>query len=191
MAADQPLSGVLDRMREAEGDDDVTLGAIVDGLGDRGFGPLLLFPSLIAVLPTGAIPGMGPVTGTLIILFAGQMMLGAARPWVPARLRRVSFGRERFDSGMARAMGWAQKFDKVIRPRLQVLTSGAASKLIAALSVALGLAMFPLSLIPGGNAAAGAAVGLLAIGIVAKDGLVVALGLAASLLAGWFVLGVI
>lgn len=191
MAADQPLSTVLDRMGETGGEDRVTLGAIVDALGDRGFGPLLMVPALIAVLPTGAIPGMGPITGSLIILFAAQMMLGAGRPWVPARLRRAGFSRRRFDSGIARATRWGRRIETVIQPRLQVLTGPLASKLIAALCVALGLAMFPLSLVPGGNAAAGAAVLLLAIGIAGKDGLVVALGLAASLLAGWLVLGLL
>lgn len=49
--------------------------------------------------------------------------------------------------------------------------------------------MIVLDLVPGANAAGGAAVGLLAIGIVAHDGLVVALGLAVSLLTAALLIG--
>lgn len=187
----EPLSGVLDRMLQAEDRDPVDLGSVIDALGERGFGPLLILPSLIAVSPVGAIPGMGPITGTLIVLFAGQMLLGADGPWVPGWLRRMSFSRDKLDAAIRRAQKGATWLEVLIKPRLKALSGPAVSKLIAGIFVVLGVAMFPLSLVPGGNAAAGAATGLLAIGIVAKDGLITAFGLAVALLAGWLLLGLL
>jgi hypothetical protein len=62
------LATVLEQIREATSGDSVSFGEFIDALGQRAYGPMMLVPAIIAVAPTGAIPGMSVVTGTLIFL---------------------------------------------------------------------------------------------------------------------------
>ncbi|WP_339927585.1 exopolysaccharide biosynthesis protein, partial [uncultured Cobetia sp.] len=57
------LTGLLEELdREIEGD--ISLGDILEHFNSRGFGPLLVLPALLVLLPTGAIPGV-PTTCAL------------------------------------------------------------------------------------------------------------------------------
>ncbi|QJX02492.1 hypothetical protein HML84_13100 [Alcanivorax sp. IO_7] len=63
MRDSQPALGLTDILRElAEWPDGgrISLVSVVDTMQGRGFGPLLLAPALLVVLPTGAIPGCPP-----------------------------------------------------------------------------------------------------------------------------------
>ena len=54
---DASISGLLDKLVDESDNEKQSAGEIIARFEDRGFGPLLLIPSLIALLPTGAIPG--------------------------------------------------------------------------------------------------------------------------------------
>lgn len=45
---------------------DIAFGDVAQSLNHRGFGPLLLAPALITILPTGAIPGVPAISGLFI-----------------------------------------------------------------------------------------------------------------------------
>src|SRR3569832_764957 len=64
----------------------VSVADLMGMLGERSFGPLLLVPSLIAVAPVGAIPGLPAITSAVIVLIAGQILLGHAHFWIPGWL---------------------------------------------------------------------------------------------------------
>ena len=53
---------LMDNMYSESGDT-TSLGEVIERFEDRGFGPLLLMPALIALLPTGAIPGVPTLCG--------------------------------------------------------------------------------------------------------------------------------
>ena len=79
----ESLTGLLDQLIGQTDGDQVTLGDLLDAFDSRSYGPLLLVPAFIAASPIGGIPGMSIVTGTLIILIAGQMLITTRRPWLP------------------------------------------------------------------------------------------------------------
>ncbi|MEL6747496.1 MAG: exopolysaccharide biosynthesis protein, partial [Pseudomonadota bacterium] len=90
-AAPQNLHEILDQLKEGTNGDTVSVDDLLHAFSTRSFGPLLLVPSLIALGPTGAIPGMSIVMGSVIILVAGQMLISHDRPWLPERIRNFSF----------------------------------------------------------------------------------------------------
>jgi hypothetical protein len=79
------LEALLDEVREAaeSGEGTVVLGDLLDRIGTRSFGPLLLLPALIAFTPLGGIPGLPTVMAVLVILVVGQLAIGLDHFWLP------------------------------------------------------------------------------------------------------------
>ncbi|SHL46726.1 exopolysaccharide biosynthesis protein [Halomonas caseinilytica] len=166
---------VLQRLQQEAEADNVAVGTLFDALNSRGFGPLLLAPALIALLPTGGIPGVPSLCGVLIFLIAIQGSMGDRSPWVPQRLRRLTVSRERLVSATERAKPVARRLDCWFRPRLTVLTQAPVSQVVALLCAVSGLAMIPLELLPFASSIPALAVTLAAIGMSTRDGAMVVL----------------
>lgn len=176
------LNQILDQMeRMAERESKVSLEEVLDCVGERSFGPLLLVPGLAALTPLGVVPGLPTVAAILVLLVAGQLLLGRKTFWLPRFLltRSVKADHFRRSMGTARkATGWV---DRVLRPdRLRPFTGKAASRIIAAVCCVTALAMPPLELVPFGVAAPASAVTAFGLGLVARDGLLVLIGLTAA-----------
>lgn len=86
------LHEVLQRLASAGDDECVSVSDIVDAIGPRSFGPLLLVPALIVMSPLSGIRGLSTVMGITIALVSGQMLVGRRVAWLPAiqRLYRLS-----------------------------------------------------------------------------------------------------
>lgn len=67
-----------------------SVGDVVNKFESRGFGPLLLLPALIALLPTGAIPGVPSICGVTLSIICLQIAFGDEHPWLPAVLKNRS-----------------------------------------------------------------------------------------------------
>ncbi|MBR9790503.1 MAG: exopolysaccharide biosynthesis protein [Gammaproteobacteria bacterium] len=64
---------------------EVSVGDVVNKFESRGFGPFLLLPALIALLPTGAIPGVPSICGVTLCIICLQMAFGDEHPLVTRR----------------------------------------------------------------------------------------------------------
>lgn len=188
--ADEPLTEILDQLQDhCGGTDEVTLGEIMDGFDRRGFAPMLLVPALIALGPTGMIPGMSIATGTVILIIALQMILGRRTPWMPDRARNFSFSTEKLGKLVEKSRGTARFLDRTLKERWPFFAEGVAARLGALFCIVMALTFFPLALIPFGVALPSAAIVIFTIGLASKDGLVVLssnlLGIGAVVLVGW------
>lgn len=173
------LSEVLERMSRQGGAERVSLGDLLGAFGGRAFGPLLLIPALIALVPpVGAIPGMSIATGSIIALVAVQMLFNLNHPWLPGRLLRVSFDRDRFETALRWLYPRARRVERFVRPRWMVLLQPPFAQGVAVLCIVLAAAMYPLALVPFGVSLPSLALVFLALGVTARDGLVLAIGLA-------------
>jgi hypothetical protein len=77
------INSLLDNIEEQSTDGDPSIGDLREGGGHRSLGPVLLAPSVIAFSPIGAITGMSIATGSVVILFASQLLFGRNHLWVP------------------------------------------------------------------------------------------------------------
>ena len=66
------IADLLDEMYD-ENSDKTSLGKVIERFEDRGFGPLLLVPALVALLPTGAIPGVPTICGITLFFICIQI----------------------------------------------------------------------------------------------------------------------
>lgn len=189
------LENVLDDLAACadEADGALSLGRALDVFARRSFGALLTIIAVVAALPViGAIPGVSILTGTLLILVAGQFLLGRGSPWIPQRLRDLSIAPEKMKKAVEIVKPYAGYVDAVIRPRLAYLTDQPAARAaIAVMSIFLALLFYPMAVIPGGVWVPALSVMALGLALVARDGLLAIIGAAgavATLALLWLVL---
>ena len=165
--------------KEADGDH-ITVAEINKALRYRGFGTILIAPSLLMVLPTGAIPGMPFICGMLIFAITIQVAFGKKAPWIPKAIKERSFSREKYDQAFKKARPYLLKIDNFFHPRLGWLTHDYVQPALALLCAVLGLAIVAMGFVPFAAMIPSMAVLLLALGLSVRDGLFVLLGLMAS-----------
>lgn len=164
------LEALLQKLRRLDGDT-VSLGDVVEEIADRGYGPLLLVPALIVLLPSGAVPGVPSICGILIALIAVQLVFGRRCPWLPRRLGEFTFSGAGFSRAVDRLLPIAARIDRFIHPRLGFLTEWPFSRILAGVCAVLGLSMIPLEVIPFAAAGPAAAVFFAALALSVRDGL--------------------
>lgn len=159
----------------------ISLGDLLQVLGDRAFGVLMLILSLPNAVGLGTIPGFSTVVGVPQIVIAIQMVMGMSRPWFPQWALRRSLAIGDFRLMAERAGPYLEKGERVLKPRLPALVSPVAERILGA--VCLGLAIIVSLPIPFGNQPPAVAIALMSLGIVERDGLFVIIGLVASAIA--------
>jgi hypothetical protein len=114
-------------------------------------------------------------------------------PWLPERLlaRRIAAGTGR--QMLAKLRGWALRFEHLVRPRALALSGGRFVNFVNGGLVVLAvlLLMAPLPLVPLVNTVPAVAIVLLCFGMAERDGLVIALGWLATLVAAAYVGGLL
>jgi hypothetical protein len=153
----------------------ISLGALRDALGDRGFGVLLFVFALPNLIPVN-IPLLSAVLGLPLVLLAAQLTYGRHKPWFPDWLTEWTFSRQGFAAIVNRALPHLERAEALLRPRLTFLLSWTGERLIgvAILILALVLAL-P---IPFANWLPAFAIAIVGLAIVEKDGAAVLAGLA-------------
>lgn len=161
------------------GTGDLDLATISRQLGRRSIGALLLVLALPMVLPVPA-PGISVLFGVPMILVSAQLMLGRRSAWLPQRVARRSIGRADFVAFVERAMPTLRYLERIIRPRITWLAGDWA--MIPVGAVCLILAAIIALPVPFGHLVPGAAIAVLAMGVIEKDGLAIGAGLVMALI---------
>ncbi len=180
------MDEIEQRARQSDGDP-FRLGDIVEAVGRRSYGPLLLVIGLFAISPATIVPGMTWLAAALTFLVAGQMLFGMQRPWLPRKALRTRLPREGSLQALGKVRPWAARIDTVLKPRMAVLSQPPFVNVVALFVLAAALVTFPLSLIPLAPLAPGVAVVFFGLGMVARDGLWLLLGAVVLTGAFWLV----
>lgn len=175
------LQSLLDRVSEEcrldRGAESIAIGDLLTTVGRRAYGPLLLLIGLFGISPLTAIPGLTWLSALLVLLVAGQMALGRQTPWLPKKALSVEVSRQLVRKGVVAARPWAKRIDAFIAPRLTFLSAPPFVNLVALVCVLAALVTFPLGVIPFAPLAPGLAVVLFGLGITARDGVLLTLGM--------------
>jgi len=170
----------------------ISLGALRDALGDRGFGVLLFIFALPNLVPVN-IPLLSAVLGLPLVLLAAQLSYGRHKPWFPDWLTAQSFPRQGFSNVVLRALPFLERTERLLRPRLTMLLSWTGERVIGVAILILALVLtLP---IPFANWLPACAIAIIALAILEKDGLAVLVGIAVGvvsvLVAATVVMGLI
>ncbi len=176
--APRNLGDLLQRISQVASDrDDVYLATIMEALGTRSFGPVLLLIGVILVSPLSGLPGMPTTMGIGLALISLQLVMGREAFWLPRWLLDRHVSSQRLQSALQWLDRPARFIDWWLRPRLQMLASDSGAVFIASVCLLLALAMPVMEIVPFSATAAGLAVVAFGLALVAIDGLFVLLGL--------------
>lgn len=183
------LEQLLDRIGSMTEDADrVSLARIMEALGTRSFGPLLVVVGLILVSPLSIIPGMPTTMGILVFLIALQVLLHKQGLWIPGWLKKRSVGRRNADRALRRLRPVVRYIDRWIRPRMTLLVRGPSQYLIAAFCLAIALCMPLMEVVPMSASSAGLVLAAYGLSMVAYDGLLALIAFVLTGLVTGFVL---
>jgi len=167
--SDHSLSQELLAFRDSLGGEDSTYGGLVDTVGDRGFGLLLLILALPAALPLPA-PGYATPFGILMIGLGFQMLRGRETPWFPEKVRQRTLSFRVVDWSVRNAK-WPLRFvELIVRPRLSKLARNRTFLRVVAVTIMLMACSMSLP-IPLTNTAPSFVIFVLAAGMIEEDGL--------------------
>lgn len=173
-SSDARLSDTLEALAGGCAGERISFDDLTAALGHRCFAGLLFVFAAPNLLPLP--PGASGVLGVPLVLLSLQMLLGYRRPWFPEPVLRRDIGTEHFASVVSRLAPISRRAERLLRPRLKPLTALLAHRAVALLCFLLGLVIaLP---IPLGNVVPAAAVSAFALGLLARDGVAVILGLA-------------
>jgi hypothetical protein len=155
----------------------VTLGDVVAALRTRGYGLLLLLLVTPNLVPGPAIPGFSTLFALPLLWVATQMALGVAYPQLPGFVARLGIERGRAQRAIAAIAPWIARIETLLRPRAALFTGAAARRWIGLVVLSQGvLLLVPIPVLP---MIPSCALLILALGLMAEDGVAVACGLVA------------
>jgi hypothetical protein len=183
------LVGLIDQLKEAAEGEEISIGEIAKALDRRGIGSLFVITSLLAILPTGAIPGMSVLTGIIMLVLSAQLLVAKRDLWLPRFVTRRTIPAETFCDSLDRARKPAERIGRLLKPRMEAVLEPPFLQMLAGFGIIISLSMFPLAVVPFGAFPAGIAFLVIGTGLAVRDGLVVAVGIGcgfAGLVAAWY-----
>jgi len=178
------LEELLTQIEAAGGDaPSVSLDDILEEVGRRSFGPMLLVAGLVVLMPLiGDIPGMPTATGAFVALTVGQILFGRSEVWLPRWMLDRSVRRTRLAKGMRRLRRPAKAVDRLLRPRLVTLTRAPWSQVLAGICLLVALVMPVMEVVPFSANIAGIILAASGLSLIARDGLMALVALVVTVL---------
>jgi hypothetical protein len=168
-----PTSEVLEALLSSPPPGRATLTWMMDRLGDRSFGVVLL---LLALL--GLLPGVSPVVGLLVLVPAAQMIRGNHRPVFPRRVADRAFETLQLARMIRRVIPVLRWLERFIRPRWATPFQ-ATKRVVGGVVLILGIGL--LTPLPFSNVPPALMIGLIAFAYLEEDGVLLCVALAATL----------
>ena len=177
------LMDALERVEEAATGEEIRLGDVVDTFNGRGFGALLILPSLVVVLPTGALPFVPFLCGAFMVLICGQIVMGRHHPWMPGPLRQIGFSRRKYELAVEKSRPYLSLLDRWSTPRLKILSRPLSQRVVAVVCILLSIVTAAVALLPIASHVFALAILCFAIGMSSRDGIMTILGFIVTILA--------
>ncbi len=161
-----PISELICQIARDWPTERVSLGDLIESLGPRGYGMLIVLFALPNLLPI-YIPGLSPIFGFPLMILCAQLAYGLPTPKLPAILTRRSMKRSDLRMITVRALPWLQRVERWVKPRPSFVTSRTGERLIGAYGVVLSIiVVIPL---PFTNGPPSLACLIMAIGMMEED----------------------
>ncbi len=165
-------SHVLKQIADLADETEISIGAILDGLEERAFGILLMLFAIPALIPF--LVGVSSAFALPIALLAFQMIAGHRRPWLPKRFRTQTISIASYRRMTRVLLPWLRRVEALTKPRLKIFAGRFAEPVLAVfILVFASIIAIPG---PGTNGVPGVAVGLIALAMIERDGVLAIIG---------------
>ncbi len=180
------FSDILQGLAADDGRDRIAVSDILEAMGDRSFGALMLVFAIPNIIPTP--PGTSAILGAPLVFLAAQLAFGK-KPWLPRFIAERSVRRADFSAVVGRTAPWLAHAERLLRPRLSTLVRPPAEYAVGFLCLVLAVILFLP--IPLGNILPALTICLFSFAILERDGLWALAGLAGFMLSVIVVAGVL
>lgn len=177
----RPLSALITEDISKIPDGRISLFEMLALFHERGFGFFLLIFALPMALPIPVPPGINIALASPLLFLTIQQALGLEKVWLPKWLGDKTMASDSFRAMLTKSLPWLIRVEKIISPRLGIITGGVFSNLIGLAGLIMALCVtIP---VPMTNTIPSLGIALMAIGVLMRDGLAVILGLLIGI--GW------
>ncbi|MCL7942800.1 exopolysaccharide biosynthesis protein [Marinobacter sp. ATCH36] len=165
------IGELLDRIEAGAADQShVSIGEMMDSVGRRTFGPVVLLVGLILVTPLSGLPGMPTLMGLVMFLTLGQILVGRRHFWLPHWLVNRQVPRKKLVRGLELLRPTARTIDRMIRPRFSLLVKGPGLYVMALACMVISAFMPATEIVPFSASIAGLALMTFGLAMISKDG---------------------
>ncbi len=153
----------------------ISLGEIVDKLKDKGLALLIAVLSFPVALPIPTPPGFTTLFGVPLCILTAQLIYRSEHPWLPMWLRNRTIKTETFRSFVDKSKPLFAKISRFLKPRHPSMLTESSERMVGVLAFLCSLSVaLPILF---GNAVPSAAIFIMALGIMYRDGLSVIIGM--------------
>ncbi|MEQ5788543.1 exopolysaccharide biosynthesis protein [Erythrobacter sp. NFXS35] len=177
---------ILDLLRiTADRRDKVSVGDVLDAIGDRSYGPALLIPALLESTPIGGIPGVPTFLALFIAITAAQLLWDKDHLWLPGFIQRRSVSAGKLHKAADKLNPVASWLDRWFHGRLPRFVKQPWPRIAAAMVIVLCLTVPPLEFVPFASSAPMLPIAAFGLALLVRDGLllIAAVGISIAVLA--------
>ena len=180
------LSTLLTEIATGSEDDRISIGDLLAAMNQRALGAMIFIFAVPVALPLP--PGVSTIFGAPLLFLTAQLMLGL-KPWLPRLITDRSLTRREFGKIVATVTPWLLRAESVMRPRLSFVGGPPFVYLLGFVCLIESIILFLP--IPLGNMLPALAVSIMSLGLLARDGLWMLIGLLTGVVAVVIVWGVL
>jgi hypothetical protein len=170
------LHDILNQHEEKE----ISFGDIVDKLKDKGLALLLAILSFPIALPIPTPPGFTTIFGIPLCILTIQLIYRLEQPWLPKWLRNKKIKIDTFRSFVTKSEPLFKKLAKFLKPRYSGVLTESSERVIGILAFLCSVSIaLPILF---GNAIPSAAIFIMSLGIMYKDGLTAIIGMVTAVI---------
>lgn len=159
----------------------LSLGELLLLIGDRSFGAVLVLAAGANLSPAGVIPAASTLLAAVVPFVSLQIVAGQRHIWMPRFLRRKTLSR-RLVEGTGRTMKkWSRWLDPWLTRGLRPLTQRPFDRLAGLICILLAVPVPLLEFVPFLTNVPMTIVAIFGLGLLVRNGFLMALGFAASL----------
>jgi len=188
-ASAETILAVLRRLGQGPEHERATVGELVAKLDERGHALVLLLLAAPNLTPGPSMPGFSTIFGVPLCIVAFEMIQGRRTLRLPRFLARISIPRRRIANFIVKLEPLLRRVERVLKPRGPVFDGPAATRGLGMacvlLAVLLSLPIPVFSLLPA------LALVIVALGLLARDGIAVICGLGLGLAASGILIGLV
>ncbi len=155
--------------------DYISLREIKISLHERGFGLLMIIFALPLSIPLPLPPGATFIPALPLVWFSIQMLQGVDSPWLPNWIAKKKIKRETVALIIEKGAPYLKKIEKLLRARFPFASSRKGERLVGLFCLIFSISiLIPL---PFTNLIPAVGIVLMSLGLLSKDGIVIALGM--------------
>jgi hypothetical protein len=167
-------SRILRKIADDRTNERISVRYLLDTLGDRAIGALMLVFAFPNVMPTP--PGTSAILGAPLVFLAAQLTFGM-KPWLPALIADRSMARADFAAIINKAHPWLTWAERLLKMRLSFLSEPPFEYFVGLLCLILAVVL--LLPVPLGNMLPALTICIFSFGILGRDGVWTLAGIAA------------